>query len=183
MNFDAFSHGQIKSKLWLLEHLEPLIEPDNVVEIFGSWYNILGFMMKVRRPDFPLNEIRGYDIDPEVKEVADKINNAFVYPFGSTINGTRDVNEHYSRANVVINCSPEHMTSDTWFENLHSDQLICIQSSDVTDPEYPWLVTQPNPTLEAFRQRYPLREVLFCDTLRIQYSESGYNRFMLIGRK
>jgi hypothetical protein len=31
MNYDAFSHGQIKSKLWLAEKIEPYIGKDVVV--------------------------------------------------------------------------------------------------------------------------------------------------------
>jgi hypothetical protein len=47
INFDSFSHGQVKSKIWLCENLERLL-PDNAkVLTLGSWVNILGFMIDI----------------------------------------------------------------------------------------------------------------------------------------
>ena len=60
--------------------------------------------------------------------------------------------------------------------------MVCIQSSDVTTPEEPWYITNPNPDMDSLKQRFPLNETLFEGVLPIQYDNWGYNRLMLIGR-
>ena len=183
MNYDAFSHGQIKSKLWLLTNLETAIPYKATVNILGAWYNMLGFMMMVRRPDY-YKEIVGYDIDHEVKVVADKINNAFTFDPAVVKNVTQDANQLvYQDIDVVINCSPEHFDNDEWFNKIPNGTLVAIQSSDMTETGDPWYIKQPNPDIDAFRSRYHLSKVYVCDTMRIQYEDWGYNRFMLIGIK
>ena len=183
MNYDAFSHGQIKSKLWLLENLEFLMDYKSSVAILGAWYNVLGFMMMVRRPKH-YKEIVGYDINPEVKEIADKLNNAFTFDPNIIGNITRDANGIvYRGIDVVINCSPEHFENDTWFNKIPFGTVVAIQSSDMTETGDPWFIKQPNPNIDAFRSRYHLSKTYVCDTMRIQYDDWGYNRFMLIGIK
>lgn len=183
MNYDAFSHGQIKSKLWLLDYLEAAIPYKATVNILGSWYNVLGFMMMVRRPNY-YKEIVGYDINSDVKETADKINNGFTFDPAVIKNVTKDANHHvYRGVDVVINCSPEHFDNDEWFNKIPFGTVVAIQSSDVTESGDPWFIKQPNPDIETFRSRYALSKVYLCDTMRIQYEDWGYNRFMLIGVK
>lgn len=176
MNYDAFSHGQMKSKLWLAEKLEPY-KLGNIV-VLGSWYNVTALVLKSRNCP---NKITGIDIDPEVKPIADKICNMWIIE-GSVENITGDANNITVPYDVVINCSSEHMTTE-WFDNIKPGTLVCIQSSDVTDPEYPWLIKTASPNIESFKQKYNLSTTLFCDTLRIQYDSWGYDRFMLIGIK
>lgn len=183
MNFDSFSHGQIQSKIWLCEQLEPFMKKGTNIAILGSWHNVLGFMLSVRMPEY-YNNILGMDIDPESIRIANKITDTWKYGSHTIENRCEDANDLvYDNTDVIINCSAEHFICEDWFDKIPEGKLICIQSSDVTDAEHPWFVTQPNPTIEDFVERYPLTQTLFLDTLRIQYSDSGYNRFMLIGIK
>ena len=76
MDFDSFSHGQIVSKLWLCEQLEQYIDKNRDITILGSWHNVLGFMLSVRKPGYYKN-ILGVDSDINVIEIADKITNAW----------------------------------------------------------------------------------------------------------
>lgn len=180
LNLDAFSHGQIVSKLWLCEELEKYIPQDSQVTILGGWYNVLGFMLLTRRPTY-YKSIRNIDQDVEAIRIADKITDAWA--FGSVKNTTQNANEAFiSNGAVVINCSVEHFENNNWFNDLRKGTLVCIQSSDVTDPKEPWLITQPSPTMESFLSKFPVAETLFTGTKRIQYPHFGYNRFMLIGR-
>lgn len=183
MNFDAFSHGQIKSKLWLCERLEPYIPDKAKIAILGSWYNVLGFMMAVRRPD-KYESILGIDIDPEAIQTSKLICNTWTIDSPKITNVCRDVNkgEHYS-ANVVINCSPEHIQGSDWFSKINVGSVVCIQTSNITDTTEPWLIKTPFPTIDIFKESYPLDKVYYCDSLRIQYDAWGYDRFMIIGVK
>lgn len=184
MNFDSFSHGQILSKIWLCEQLEPLIPEDADILILGSWYNVLGFMLKVRNPN-KCYTITGIDINPEAIHTADKICNAWInddYPITNKIQNALDTD--YSNYNVVINCSPEHMESTEWFNKISTGTLVCIQSSNVTDSNDPWFITVPSPTLESFNNKFMLAQTFFNDTLEIRYgNNNGYDRYMTIGRK
>ena len=65
-------------------------------------------------------------------------------------------------AHVIINCSSEHMDT-TWFNNVRSGTIVCIQSSDVVDTEAPWFIKNPSPTLESFSEKYIFKQTLFED--------------------
>lgn len=184
MNFDAFSHGQVYSKLWLCEQLEPFIKEKSRVLILGSWYNILGFMLNCRKPNY-YTEIRGLDIDPEATNVANKINGAWVIDNPTIFNETGDANYYeYQGYDVVINCSGEHFQSTKWFDRLPSNILVCIQSTNIVDENPPWLISQPTPDFNSFIQKYPLTNPLFANSKQIQYkNNTGYDRYMMIGYK
>jgi len=183
MDYDSFSHGQVASKLWLCEQLEPFVKEGSDITILGSWHNVLGFMLSVRRPNYYKN-ILGIDSDPEVIRISDKITDYWKYGSHRIRNMCEDANElKFINDEVLINCSAEHFNNDVWYENIPAGTLICIQSSDMTDPEHPWLITYPNPTIEAFVERYPVSKTLYLDTLNIDYDNWGYKRFMLIGIK
>lgn len=180
MNYDAFSHGQIKSKLWLCEKIEPHLVRNNQIVILGGWYNVLAFMLMTRNIH-NINKITSIDIDSTVKPIADKVCELWRIE-GSVENITGDANNITVSYDTVINCSSEHMSTE-WFEGVKMGSVVCIQSSDVVDTEYPWLVTNPSPTIDSFKEKYKLSTTLFCDTLRIQNGAWGYNRFMIIGIK
>lgn len=178
MNFDSFSHGQTKSKLWLCEKLEPYINNNNLV-VLGGWYNIISFMLLTRGNKF--ESITSIDIDDSVKPIADKICDMWIIDgtIKNIVGSATDIPVYYD---MVINCSSEHMNTE-WFEKIKPGTLVCIQSTNVTDTEYPWFIKTASPTLDSFKEKYTLSTTLFCDTLRIQYEHWGYDRYMLIGIK
>jgi hypothetical protein len=184
LNWDSFSHGQIQSKIWLCEQLEPYIPKKARTAILGSWYNVMGFMLLTRQPDL-YQLIVGVDIDPAVKPIAEKINNGWIVEKNIIKNITSDVNDFNLQSfNLVINCSPEHMENNQWFKNIVPGTTVCIQSSNVVvgDDEV-WKCVNPNRSLEELTAKYPLSTHLFSDTKEIRYDDSGYDRFMLIGIK
>lgn len=179
MNYDAFSHGQIKSKLWLCERLEPYLLGENRIVVLGGWYNIMGFMLMTRKPD--IEKITAIDIDSEVKYVADRI--CDMWRFEGTIeNITGDANNITVPYDTVINCSSEHMSTE-WFDKIKKGTLVCIQSSNMLDEGDPWYIKTASPDIESFKQKYNLSTTLYCDTLSIKYDSWGYDRYMLIGIK
>jgi hypothetical protein len=180
----AFSHGQIQSKIWLCEKLEPYLPKNANVAILGSWYNILGFML-LSRNQYKYNLITGIDIDKEVKSIANNITNAWQCMSDQKIlNITADANEiNLDTYDTIINCSPEHMSTNDWFHNIPENKLVCIQSSDVNSMSDEWLVCNPNNSLDEFIHKYPLSKYMFMGTKEINYDDWGYKRFMVIGIK
>jgi hypothetical protein len=186
MNFDSFSHGQIQSKIWLADHLEPLLPKDAKIANLGSWYNVLGYILCVRNSK-NYKEILGLDIDESTKPVADKLTETWRIGEDPIItNIIADANDYdLSPYNVVVNCSPEHMASEEWFMNLEYGTMVCIQSSDVqTKDDDVWKCVNPNECLEDLVLKYPLSKYLYSGEKEIRYSDdNGYKRFMLIGIK
>ena len=180
INFDSFSHGQIASKMWLCEHLEPVVPLQSTATILGSWYNVLGFMLMVRNP-YKFKSIHGIDIDADAIAVADKICDTW----SNVTNTNFDVNSgDYPQSDVVINCSPEHMEGSAWFDKIQKGTIVCIQTSNVIDPCAPWYIKTPCPTFEVFQDRYPMNTTHLCDKLEIRYATGwGYDRYMVIGVK
>ena len=182
MNIDltAFSHSQTMSKLWLCETIEPYIPKNANVFILGSWYNTLGSMMLIRNRRL-YDNIRGIDIDNSVIQIADKLCEAWIIE-RKLSNAEGDVsNYHLEGPDVIINCSVEHMTNRKWFNNIAKGTIVCLQSSDVTDPNDPWFIKQPSPTMSAFLSGYPFSKILFTGTKKFDYSSITFNRFMVIG--
>jgi hypothetical protein len=183
-NYDSVSHGQIKSKLWLCESIEPYLPIKSSIAILGSWYNMLGFMLLTRN-NKTYDSIVGIDQDESAVQISNKILNYWVIEHDTKFRSINaDVNSvTLNNYNVIINCSPEHMENIDWFTNIQAGSLVCIQTSNVTDPNYPWLIKNPSPDINSFVSKYPLKETLFLDTLPIRYKDWGYDRYMLIGIK
>jgi len=182
INFDSFSHGQIQCKLWLCEQLEPYLAKGTNLVILASWYNVLGFMLATRNPK-KFKSIQGIETDKEAVDVANSLCNAWVSGYPIISNDCADVNLVSVKSDVLINCSPEHIEGNDWFTKISPGTIVCIQSSNMTDPNEPWLIKTPCTSIDQFKSMYPLSTTYFCDTMRIQYATWGYDRYMLIGVK
>ena len=182
MDFSAFSDGQIKSKLWLCEKLEPYLRYNSKIAILGSWYNILGFMLLNRKPNH-YQLITGFDMDPKVKEHADLLNAAYVcYPNKLMENVTVDVNQiDVNDYDCIISTSVEHMESLEWFSKLNN-KLVCIQSSNVTHSDEIWDIKNSNPTFNDFKNKFQCNKTYFEGQLEFNYGHLAYNRYMIIGQ-
>lgn len=71
---DALSLGQIKSKLWLVDHL-----PSNLGTVFicAGWYGTLASLM-FERANTKFEKIRSFDIDSKCARIADSMNKPYV---------------------------------------------------------------------------------------------------------
>ena len=184
MDYRAFSHGQIHSKLWLCENLEPYIPKKSNVAIIGSWYNLLGFMLLTRNQS-KYNSIKGIDIDLDAIGVSNKICESWnIQPHCILENICTDANQFdYNGYNIVINCSVEHMTAGDWYDRLPMTSIICLQSSNVVTDDPSWNITNPTESLNQFVNKYPMKEIYYKGEKDITYDDWGYKRFMLIGKK
>ncbi len=188
MDFSAFSHGQIHSKLWLCEEIEKHITKPCNVAILGCWYNILGFMMVTRNKDL-YNYIDGIDLNQDAITIANKICDAWM------INDDQKIkNQCYHVSNIefynydfIINTSCEDMTSNKWYENIWDNKIVCLQTNNLTQEQVSkyqgWNIVNPNPTIEVFKNKYPMKEILFEGKKDFDYGDLKYSRYMLIGKK
>lgn len=184
IDFNAFSHGQIHSKLWLCEQIEPLLPDNPNILVLGAWYSLVNFMLLTRNRH-RYNLITSVDKDPKAIEVSEKILNAWTIGDRSIVKTqVRDTDTPDNVDNiydVIINCSCEHM-NNLWFTRVKNHQLICIQTSNMVTDDPLWDIKNPNPTMEVFKAKYPMSQILFEGEKVFDYGHLNYSRYMLIGR-
>lgn len=183
MDFNAFSHGQLQSKLWLCDHIESYIPKGANVLIIGSWYNFLGMLLLSRQTHY--NLIKGIDIDKEAISIATKLCQGWmIQPDIKIYNEIADANTFdYNGYQVFINCSVEHIQGNEWYNRIPTGFLVCLQTTDVNNNDPLWDIKNPNSSLDEFTKKYPLTHTLFRGSRQFSYPNISYNRFMLIGLK
>jgi hypothetical protein len=188
---DAFSIGQLKSKMWLIENL-----PSNLGLVFicAGWYGTLAHFMFERARD-KFTKIRSFDIDNNCASIADTLNRSWVmdqwqfkastldivdmkYP---TVYKTHRSNntslELVEMPDTIINTSCEHIVNfSQWYENIPSGVMVILQSNNFFEiPEH----INCSSSLEAFAEQTPMSLVLYQGELDL----TKYKRYMRIGIK
>jgi hypothetical protein len=188
MDFSAFSHGQIHSKLWLCQELEKCIKKPARVIIIGSWYNILGFLLLSRNSSF-YDMIVGVDYNLENTEIANKICNFYMINNDQKIkNICMDANKiDFTDYDIVISTSTEDIETTNWFDKIKKETLLCLQSTNMTTEtasKYPnWEIKNPNENMYTFKKKYHMSNILFEGIKEFDYGDLTYKRYMLIGTK
>ena len=200
---DAFTQGQLRSKLWLLKHLRGI--DLGIVFICAGWYGTLARAM-FENNNIHFDKIRSFDIDPKCAEVADMINkqwNIDDFKFkASTVDihkfkwkgfhtpapsdGTSG-NFYYDtiadnktiqmkdNPSTFINTSCEHIENFTdWFKLLLPGKLVALQSNNYFEIEDH--VNCVN-SLDEFKQQALLSNIIYEGELELE----KYTRYMLIG--
>lgn len=188
---DAFSLGQLKSKLWLIENL-----PENLGTVFicAGWYGTLAALMFERaRPKF--DKIRSFDIDETCAPVADTMNRPWVMGGWQFKASTLDILEmdfpttHTTyRANgtsleltempdTIINTSCEHILGfKNWYSKIPNRKLVILQSNNFYEIDDHVNCVD---SVDNFKSLAPMSTLLYSGELKLE----KYSRFMLIGFK
>lgn len=188
---DAFSLGQLKSKLWLIENL-----PDNLGTVFicAGWYGTLASLMFEKCRD-KFDKIRNFDIDETCAPIADTMNRYRVmdswqfkastfniinmtYPTTYTTHRANGTSlELIEMPNTIINTSCEHITDFTkWYNNIPKGTTVILQSNDFFNlPEHVNCAVDK----EDFDSMTPMTTTLYLGDLILE----KYTRFMKIGIK
>lgn len=175
---ESFWKGQIKSKLWLIQNLHPIIlkefdQKKVSVDICGGWVGVMASLMF--QSDISISTINSIDIDPSCEKIANTMNKI------EEIEGrfkaiTIDMCRYYSNSDVVINTSCEHLTQsqyDLWLEKLTPESLIVLQSNNYDIPEH----VRTAESLEIFSKQSRI-DILWAG----EYDLPLYKRFMIVGR-
>jgi hypothetical protein len=195
---DAFSRGQIQSKLWLAEELSNIHTNFDHVMVLAGWY---GQFKSIYVKKLTYSKMRFVDFDKLSCEISDSVFNLYDLENYKVKGACADINnmtlhkngyeldlENFTTGKVlkekflpdlIINTSAEHM-SDEWFKQIkfkqmESDPIIAIQSNNLFDiPEHINCVH----SVDHMKKKFPMKEILFEGELQLK----GYKRFMLIGR-
>lgn len=178
-NKDAFSNGQIDSKLWLCRELEKLGWTSEYTHIYGGWYGILAFLL-LSREQFKVTRIESFDIDPACEAIADMINENWVFKEWQFKAFTLDCNQGVvGNPDLIINTSSEHFENKKWFDNIKSGTRVIIQGNNMTHHDHHVC----SDTLEDFVINYPLNTIAYQGSLDFKYPEWQFTRYMIIGIK
>ena len=176
---DAFSSGQIGSKIWLCEELERLNWTSDYTYIYGGWYGITGFLL-LSRGNFKVNNIRSVDLDPECELVADTINNLWVWQHWQFKAITADCCLiRPPVVDLIINTSTEHFHSRDWYDNIPAGTRVVLQGNNMPHDDHHVHST----SAEDFAKDYNLTTVDFIGSKDFVYPKWSFTRFMLIGTK
>ena len=204
---DAFSRGQLRSKLWVSDTVNDLgIDLGDMVYVCAGWYGVLSSILFERNK---VENILSFDSDDATDNPADTLNKE------KTIDGlkfkavVKDIHElkyktesfdvnHYQYSDVtefkitkqsmpvkmnatcVINTSCEHIENfDKWWAGIPDGMLVIMQNNDFDDDEAHQHAEDTVTSLEEFSKRLNLSENYYEGTLALE----EYNRYMVIGRK
>lgn len=171
---DAFWRGQVSSKEWLIENLEPFVTDPVRIDIHGGWVGVLASM--IFQSSIPARYICSVDLDPSCEPIATMMNKIEEQD-GKFRAITADMCSVPVSGNVVINTSCEHITQEQyelWLSRLPNNCIVVLQSNDYAIPEH----VRISKTLEQFKEQSHLNE-LWSGNLKTQM----YTRWMIIGHK
>jgi hypothetical protein len=193
---DAFSSGQIDSKLWLIDVVSSLgLNCGNTWTLCG-WIGTLGYLMLRKKAELGLTSVRSFDIDPTCADLADMLNREEVKQDWIFKASTIDVldltyddcmwytkksdgsmERDFGSADTVINTSCEHLADfDRWYANIPRGKLVVLQCS--SHDSYEGHVNNMDSIYEL-SSRAEMKRVLYKGTLDC----GQYQRHMLIGKK
>jgi hypothetical protein len=176
---DAFSSGQIGSKIWLCKELERLKWLSRMTYIYGGWHGILGFLL-LSRGVFEVNSIRSLDVDSACESIADTINENWVWQEWKFKAFTQDCNTFDAvYGDLIINTSTEHFISKQWFDNIPIGTRVILQGNNMPHADH----HVHSETLENFVKEYPLSDTVFTGQKEFVYPDWSFKRYMLIGVK
>ena len=202
---DAFSRGQLKSKLWLIEELENNnIKLGDVIYVCAGWYGVLPALL-FERCDIP-GHIYSFDIDDTTDLPAITLNKeqiienkfkAFVkdiktlkydreeldrkrYKYIDELNyEVIEAKHEVEKPTCVINTSCEHIADfDTWWNSIPKGTLVILQNNDFIEHEDETVVNTVK-DVDEWANSLNLSKQIFTGTLALEH----YNRFMIIGEK
>jgi hypothetical protein len=193
--FDAFSKGQLSSKLWLVHQLKLLDINLGDVWVLGGWVGSLAYLM-FNQSRLQFDSIHSFDLDNNCTILAEILNRTMLFDNWKFKATTLDVNNllydnftfftykddrtwiQITRScNTVINTSCDHMGDNfTWWNNIPNGTLVILQNNDFVEIKDHNNIVH---SIDEFSNQYPMSMLLYSGILDCKL----YNRYMLIGRK
>lgn len=175
---ESFWKGQVRSKVWLIETLQPLInDSPQKISIHAGWNGVLASLLF--NSGINTTYIESIDIDQECKETASTICKRQEMQ-GKFIAKTDDIIKYSTSTdiNIVINTSCEHFSNkqlQTWYNNLPKHALIVLQSNDYAEIEDHINCVH---SIDEFSSKFNLN-LIHTDYLELPM----YKRYMIAGYK
>jgi hypothetical protein len=189
---DAFSKGQLLSKVWLLHEyktytISRMRSEPRTVALLGCWIGTL--VEPLLKTDCMIEHVWGFDSDQRAVDQSNDFNQRHVNNHWKYHAVCEDVNAMdwnspqfeiqgqliEDRPQLIINTSAEHMSPD-WYHSVAPDQLVILQTNN--NDTIPGHINTVNDELEL-RAMYPMSNLLYVGAMVMP----DYTRFMMIGYK
>lgn len=183
INKDAFASGQISSKIWLCEKIEPLISQRPVeLHILAGWYGVLAFLL-FSRGKLNIKEVHIYDTDTKALNVARKLLENWIW-LGIPINfQQKDITSLKIKKSdlqqLIVNTSIEHVKTSLWWSCVPKEAIVALQACNMEHPEHVNRVQHE----DELTTQFSCSRILYKGQLNFDYPENPFSRFMLIGVK
>lgn len=183
---DAFSHGQIKSKLWLSEcftkwaaqHLDSSAKYE--LNWYGSWVGIGPFLLLSDKA-LKFGVINLFDLNAESLEASRLILDYWRCESIEISTRQLDVNTYIPAAGnnqIFVNSACEHMENENWLKNLPVGSVVLLQSTDMPHVEH----INGSLSLGDFANKLSsLVKVLESNEIQFNYPDKTFSRFMIFG--
>jgi hypothetical protein len=186
---DAFSHGQIRSKIWLSEKLTFWLRAYDLdshiysLNWYGSWVGLGPFVLLTNSP-LKISKMNLFDLEKKHLEASRQVLNYWACE-GVEINTfNEDVNSYThlpeEKKLIFINSACEHMQSSEWLHNIPTNSLVVLQSTNMPHPEH----INCHSSLTHFTSAYSAYlNILDSDSIHFTYPDKSFVRFMILGFK
>lgn len=185
LNMDAWSDGQMRSKIWLCNLIEKDFGSSKTpveIWIFGSWYGLLAQFLLLRNR-LPIKKIQLFDIDEEALKVSHKMLNMWIIENKiEVVHNQMDCTQipqsmWKQKPDIVINTSTEHFISEDWM-NFPKGIHFYAQS---TNMEHPTHINKPS-SLQDFANRLGVvTKTTFSEQIEFRYPNFEFDRYMIAG--
>ena len=187
---DAFSSGQISSKIWACEQIEKVFKGNPkpiTIWIYGGWQGVMGFLL-LSRGLVSIAAVRSFDICVQSTKAADKINENWLWKNWTFKALTIDCNKinfesreklHSEKPDLVINTAVEHFTQRDWWNNIPLGTTVLLQSTNMPHREHFTIHSSEKKLQDDFL----LTEVEYSGSLTLKYPDKNLDRFMVLGVK
>lgn len=183
---DAFSSGQLGSKLWLCQELEKLVvDRPQVIWILGGWHGISAFLL-FSRQNLPIKHVRSFDLDAFASNGADAVMEYWVWQSWKFKSFALDCNDldytdgsYGEKPDIVINTSVEHFSSRKWYDAIPSGTTVALQGNNMPHEDHVHMY----PKLRDFTKSFPMKTCHYSGELEFVYPTWSFNRYMVIGSK
>lgn len=164
---DAFRVDQLRCKAWLLNEID-FIDKNSSILVIGSWLGFTSYSLYKNG----FSHITETDLDPRLEQISscmNGVNENFVHL-------NKDINDvDISVYDVIINTSCEHISNNSWFDNIKSNTIVALQSTNFKCDDHINTVE----SIDEMKSKYSM-SYLYDGELKLTET---FTRYMIIGRK
>lgn len=186
---DAFSDGQIRSKLWLSHSLNLWAQryfqshSNFWLTWYGSWVGVGPFML-LSLSDIQFETVNLVEIDKNSLETSENLLQHWFFKGVQIQKIFDDMNTFkpnpIPKNQIFVNTACEHVLSHQWLDNIPKGSFLILQSTNMKHEEH----INSSQTLEEFKNKMANHiTILETDQLDFKYSNYEFSRFMIFGRK
>lgn len=165
---DAFRKSQMIGKQWLLNHIEKTItNKESKFLVVGGWLGFISYALH----KMGYTNITEVDLDYDIalfSKHLNRYNNKFQH-FCDDVNNI-DIKNY----DIIINTSCEHITNNTWYQNIKPLSYVFLHSTNLIVPDHVNLVKN----ITEMKEKYP------CDiTYSGELNCGSWIRYFIAGIK